>query len=430
MSHVLAMVASGGNGGTVAHRSCYSDDGLNWTNGTNPTWSNGVGLSWRGLAYSPSLDVLIAVANNADSAAHAGAKSTDQGETYTSVTMPENNAFEAVVWVDGLGLFVAVCSSGTHRVFTSPDGDTWTARNTPSGSEALKGIAWSPDLGVLVAVGSSVCLTSSDGINWTSQTIDAVAWVDVCWCGGSMQKFCAVESAYGRFSISSDAASWSSAAQVNGSQVFQNGTRIAWSDDIEAVIIIGGNEGKLAYTTDFSSWAVVSGGNHLNSNPLTMIGWSPQLQLWVTANKSHIWTAPTGNSKADWTQRSQPTNAQVWSRLVDMVSTAPPPPSLELSAAFTDGATLDAAATIIPPIELSADFTDEASLAAALTVGAPPAPITLGPVDFADESALAAQLSFPVHLLAALADDSTLAAALTVMPPTAPPVQCVVVLTG
>jgi hypothetical protein len=430
MSHVLAIVASGGNGGTVAHRSCYSDNGVTWANGTNPTWSNGVGLSWRGLAYSPSLNVLVAVANNADSAAHACAKSTDQGEAYASVAMPENNAFEAVVWADGLGLFVAVCSSGTHRVFISPDGDTWTARATPSGTEALKGIAWSPDLGVLVAVGSSVCLTSSDGANWTSQTIDAVPWVDVCWCGGSMQKFCAVESTYGRFSISSDAASWSTAAQVNGSQVFQNGTRIAWSNDIEAAIIIGGNEGKLAYTTDFSSWAVVSGANHLDSNPLTMVGWSPQLQLWVTANESYIWTAPTGNSKADWTQHSQPTSAQIWSRFVDMGSMAAPPPPLELTAAFSDESRLDAAPTIIPPVALSAAFTDEATLAAALTIGAPPEQIAFEPIDFTDESTLAVRLSFPISLEAALIDDSTLAAALTVMPPVPPPVQCVVVLTG
>ena len=81
-------------------------------------------------------------------------------------------------------------------------------------------------------------------------------------------------------------------------------------------------------------------------------------------------------------------------------------------------------------IELAADLSDESSLAAALTVAAPPEPIALGPVDFADESTLAAQLSFPIELQAALIDDSTLAAALTVMPPVPPPVQCVVVLTG
>jgi hypothetical protein len=82
---------------------------------------------------------------------------------------------------------VAVGEVGT--VLTSPDGVTWTARNSGIGT-ALEGVVWAGDR--LVAVGGDaagsghgtldVILTSPDGISWTNQhsasvkPLHSVAW--------------------------------------------------------------------------------------------------------------------------------------------------------------------------------------------------------------------------------------------------------------
>ncbi|PPD53658.1 MAG: hypothetical protein CTY12_04640, partial [Methylotenera sp.] len=73
----------------------------------------------------------------------------------------------------GDGLFVVVGASGS--ILTSPDGSTWTVRN--SGLTLENNIQWTDDLfdvtygnGVFVAVGmNGRCITSSNGINWTKQ---------------------------------------------------------------------------------------------------------------------------------------------------------------------------------------------------------------------------------------------------------------------
>ena len=48
------------------------------------------------------------------------------GETWTAQAAAEANSWLSVAY--GNGLWVAVATSGTNRVMTSPDGETWTAR--------------------------------------------------------------------------------------------------------------------------------------------------------------------------------------------------------------------------------------------------------------------------------------------------------------
>ena len=62
-------------------------------------------------------------------------------------------AAEANIWYSvtyGNGLFVAVAGSGTHRVMTSPDGITWTAR-TAAAASSWYGVTYGNGLFVAVA---------------------------------------------------------------------------------------------------------------------------------------------------------------------------------------------------------------------------------------------------------------------------------------
>ena len=102
-----------------------------------------------------------------------------------SITSPTISAepWAQVIWVRDLGLFIAVATTGTtNRVATSPDGITWTGRAAQAG--AWKSVAWSPSLGLLVAVGNlTSVMTSADGITWTLTTSAVAAndWRSVCW---------------------------------------------------------------------------------------------------------------------------------------------------------------------------------------------------------------------------------------------------------
>ncbi|WP_288955467.1 sialidase family protein [uncultured Polaribacter sp.] len=90
--------------------------------------------------------------------------------SWSSVNVP-TNSWQAITY--GNGLFVAVASSGTNRVMTSPDGITWTPRNTPNVTEVAAWYGITYGNGVFVAVGDNPTqaqnniMTSTDGITWT-----------------------------------------------------------------------------------------------------------------------------------------------------------------------------------------------------------------------------------------------------------------------
>jgi hypothetical protein len=68
---------------------------------------------------------------------------------------------------------------------TSPDGVTWTVRTTSS-AVYLQDIAWSPELGILVAIGNlsgtSYSIYSYNGISWTIGSIaTSTAIKNICW---------------------------------------------------------------------------------------------------------------------------------------------------------------------------------------------------------------------------------------------------------
>ena len=91
-------------------------------------------------------------------------------DSWSSVNVP-TNSWQAITY--GNGLFVAVASSGTNRVMTSPDGITWTPRNTPNVTEVAAWYGITYGNGVFVAVGDNPTqaqnniMTSTDGITWT-----------------------------------------------------------------------------------------------------------------------------------------------------------------------------------------------------------------------------------------------------------------------
>ena len=80
----------------------------------------------------------------------AGVAAKALGFPWTARAAAEANQWRSVTY--GGGLFVAVASSGTNRVMTSPDGITWTAR-TAAEANSWRSVTYGG--GLFVAVASS-----------------------------------------------------------------------------------------------------------------------------------------------------------------------------------------------------------------------------------------------------------------------------------
>ncbi len=146
-----------------------------WTMRTMP-----VATTWHQVAYTSSLGSagrLVAVGSA--SGVGAAAWSDDGGATWSAATsLPETNNWNDVAWWPAQGFFVAVASTGTHRVMTSTDGKSWT-NQTAASALAWSGVAVSGTTAVAVAflsgsTSTQLVMTSTDGAAWTLQTHTAL----------------------------------------------------------------------------------------------------------------------------------------------------------------------------------------------------------------------------------------------------------------
>lgn len=115
-------VAVGRNFGTLSGV-ITSPDGITWTARTDPISSGTYNSS---VCWSADQSLLVKVDLG------GGVTTSSDGITWSSQTSAEANNWQCVIWSHTLLLFVAVASTGTHRVQTSPNGTTWTARTASS----------------------------------------------------------------------------------------------------------------------------------------------------------------------------------------------------------------------------------------------------------------------------------------------------------
>lgn len=243
---LLCAVASSGSGLVMT-----SPEGFTWTSRTAAEANQ-----WRDIAWSPTLGLFAAVA---DSGTHRVMTSPD-GVTWTARTTPVGVPYGAICWAEDLGLFVAAANTSlTGAILTSADGTTWTQRNLPGSNYILAGIAWSADLGLLLAVGStgggdSAALTSADGTTWTdvspagTRTLRAAAWAP------ELNLFAVVcQSGTGtRVLTSANGSTWT--ARTTPADI--TWMDIAWSAEAGAFVAVGfnGSDPYLMSSYDGVTW--------------------------------------------------------------------------------------------------------------------------------------------------------------------------------
>ncbi len=135
-----------------------SPDGINWTTRAIPS------ASYRDVAWSPKLKLLVAVGNGGT----PRCATSPDGITWTSRTI-NTLAWYRVAWSQEVGIFVAVSegSGTTGRVAYSYDGINWSYANIDS-DVSLRGLVWASSMGLFIA-SRGVIMTSPDGINWTTR---------------------------------------------------------------------------------------------------------------------------------------------------------------------------------------------------------------------------------------------------------------------
>lgn len=263
-------VAVGENSGSVQ----ISADGVNWTNRT-PTDSN---YAFRGVCWSAELGILV-VSTSPYSAGNLNRffTSTD-GIIYTNRTIAADNAWNAVVWASGLGMFVVVASSGTgNRVMTSTDGVNWVARVTPE-DNLWYDLAYSPELNLLVSVansGTNRIMTSSDGVNWIArQAPGTVGWNGITWSPELGMFLAGGTSGTNPAMFSFDGITWT---QISGTPTIN---KICWSAELGLFAAV--NRANISTSSNGRTWTnYASGADYLNG-----IAWSPQLGIFAAQSNA------------------------------------------------------------------------------------------------------------------------------------------------
>lgn len=169
---MLIAVSTSGVDGT--HQAMRSVDGAIFTLLETPlnTNSPASGFIWQGLAHSPELNLIVAVASDLSQPIM---RSSDGGLSWTLAFGPVSGVgCTSIAWSPTLRLFAATLSSATTAIITSPDGETWTPRSTPS-FLAPTSIVWCEGAGGRfvagqITNGTDAVITSDNGATWVART--------------------------------------------------------------------------------------------------------------------------------------------------------------------------------------------------------------------------------------------------------------------
>ena len=191
----------------------------------------------------------------------------------------------------GNGLFVAVGEGGI--ILTSPDGVSWTAQSSGMGN-GLLGVAYGN--GLFVAVGRyGTILTSPDGASWTAQSSGTSAWLLSVAYGNGL--FVAVDW-LGTIVTSPDGVSWT--LQTSGTSAWLRG--VTYGDDTFVAV---GNGGTILTSPDGESWTAQRSGT---GNDLYGVAYGNGLFVAVGSGAT-ILTSPDG---ASWTLRNSGTGSALY----------------------------------------------------------------------------------------------------------------------
>src|SRR5579871_162775 len=206
------------------------------------------------------------------------------------------NAFNRARWVPFLKLWVVTPNIGGGSIYTSPDGQTWTAQTSNIGASNL-GQDEADNGATAVVVGgnpggtAAAIVTSTNGSTWTSQTATATKVLNGVAYASTLALWAAVGGVAAdttpQVVTSSNATAWT--AQT-GPASTGRGHCIAAAPSL---FMAGLNNAStpMMYSTNGTTWTGFTPTGM--SNPVMAIAYASGPALWVAYdNGGNLWTAP------------------------------------------------------------------------------------------------------------------------------------------
>jgi hypothetical protein len=253
-----------------------SEDGSTWTLRNDNLGAGSPAFGVRCIAYSPSLDLLVAVGHNGSQNAWFATCDNADLDTWTigtAGTTPAAHNWDTVCWSETLGLFVAMAQVATpSKIATSPDGTTWTFRTNAHASHTYIEVIWVDALGIFIGISDTAgstrghMVTSPDGITWTERTYDATATASmgvsgVAWSDSQGVAVACVRSTgvgvANKFFTSPDGITWTRRTAPFDVQY----TDVEWSADLGLFVAVaqtGTNAQQIATSPDGVTWTARS----------------------------------------------------------------------------------------------------------------------------------------------------------------------------
>jgi hypothetical protein len=226
---------------------------------------------------------------------------------WTTRTNSIDNQWRSVAWSPELGIFVAVADSGTGtRVMTSSNAINWTTR-TSAADNWWYSVTWSPKLMLFVAVAfgasSNRVMISSNGINWTGYSGLDGRWQSICW-SQELSIFVAVadgtDSTVNKLVMTSgDGINWTYRTGIAVNIWWS----VCWSPELRLFVAVSIDGTTQVMTSpDGITW---TGRTQSATLQWRSIAWSPQLSIFVavayTGSTNRVMTSPNG---INWTSRT------------------------------------------------------------------------------------------------------------------------------
>lgn len=265
-------------------------------------------LTWASVCFSPELQLYCAVGTTGTNRV----QTSPDGITWTPRAASAAKGWISVCWAAELRLFVAV--SPDNGIMTSPDGTTWTSQ-TPAGSGAVfYGITWSPELGILLAIGDTATdtdslQTSPDGVTWTVRTGSSTKiWDEAAW-SPELSLFAAV-AATGEIMTSPDGITWT--ARTSG--VVSQFTSICWSPELGIFVAVAAAvSDNVVWSRNGIAWNITSTG--VVAQAWQSVCWAAELGEFIAVSTTGTDRVMTSRDGVSWTARSA-SAANSWNGVV------------------------------------------------------------------------------------------------------------------
>lgn len=209
-----------------------SSNGLDWN-----IIKKGEELSYKGIAYSDTLGLYVAITNG-----RIG--TSEDGKNWTWIQT--NYSLSKIVYSQTNRLFVIVGAYGV--ILTSSDAKNWTPRT--SGTDGnLNKIIYVESLNLFVAIGSSSGVTSSDGINWNIRNFSGIGVV----YSKKLELLLAMNS-NGNVMTSSDGVTWT----YHNTNLLNAELRCLEYSETTGIFLAAGFDGRIYKSVNGLTWESIS----------------------------------------------------------------------------------------------------------------------------------------------------------------------------